>query len=182
MKSLMLDPLVIAVLAAGGVGTAAVMWLTLGLDFHVATSPAWQLAPYFLAQAIMLAAVALAGRSRGFSWMGRWRWALPSLVFVFLVLLLAESRLVQGPFESFRDPRYYPLVLRASALAVSGIAAAGILTGSLYVVGLLACRNGWSGVLAFAPVSRVMTAELRSAYNPPESVPGEEGSGGWDRH
>ena len=109
-----------------------------------------------------MVASALAGCHPVFSWMGWPRWLLPSLVFVLLGFFFTASWVMSGPFEGFRDERYYSITIRAAALSVV-VALLGLLKVSLPTVFLVARQMGWRRVMAFPLVTRVASTKWRSA-------------------
>ena len=159
MSLLRLHPSAVGAVATAGVGMAIGLWLVFVARFDIGTSPGWQFGPYYLMLALILVASALAGRHPVFAWMGWIRRLLPVLVLVFLGFFLAENWVQSGPFEGLRDARYYPIVLRSSALALMCIALLGLVTAFLLAVALVGYRMGWRSLSEFPLVSRVAPAE-----------------------
>ncbi len=148
-----------AVVAGVGIG----LWLVFVIRFDIGTSPSWQFGFYYLMLALIVAASALTGCHPVFSWMGWLRWLLPALVFVLLGYFFTASWVMSGPFEGFRDERYYSITIRAAALSVIVVAHLGLLKVSLLTVFLVARQMGWRRVMAFPLVSRVASTKWRSA-------------------
>ena len=121
-------------IAAVGSGVGIGLWLVFVTRFDIGTSPSWQFGFYYLMLALIVAASALTGCHPVFSWMGWSRWLLPALVFVLLGFFFAASWVVSGPFEGFRDERYYSITIRAAALSVIVVAHLGLLKISLVTV------------------------------------------------
>ena len=73
------------------------------LGFDLATSPAWQLAPYFLV--LLLLSVLPLGlvSNRAFSTMGRFQYLLFALVLLVPVAAVAVSWFQDGLYEGLRD-------------------------------------------------------------------------------
>ena len=150
-------------IAAVGSGVGIGLWLVFVTRFDIGTSPSWQFGFYYLMLALIVAASALTGCHPVFSWMGWSRWLLPALVFVLLGFFFAASWVVSGPFEGFRDERYYSITIRAAALSVIVVAHLGLLKISLVTVFLVARQMGWRRVMAFPLVSRVASTKWCSA-------------------
>ena len=181
MGRLRLHPSAVGAVVAAGAGMSIGLWLMFAARFDIAASPGWQFGPYYLMLALMLAASALTGCHPLFSWMGWIRWLLPALVFVLLGFFLAESWVVSGPFEGFRDRRFYSIALRTAALSVVGIALTGLFQAVLMAVAISACRMGWRRILAFPLVSRVAPPGLFSGDDQAECPPSGGGSQCQDR-
>ena len=145
--------------AAVGAGVGIGLWLVFVTRFDIGTSPSWQFGFYYLMLVLIVAASALTGSHPVFSWMGWFRWLLPALVFVLLGFFFAASWAVSGPFEGFRDERYYSIAIRAAALSVIVVAHLGLLKVSLLTAFLVAREMGWRRVMAFPFVSRVASTK-----------------------
>ena len=153
----------IGAVAAAAAGMGIGLWLVFVTRFDIGTSPSWQFGFYYLMLALIVAASALAGCHPLFSWMGWPRWLLPALVFVLLGFFFAASWVMSGPFEGFRDERYYSITIRAAAPSVVVVALLGLLKVSLLAVFLVARQMGWRRVMAFPLVTRVASTKWRSA-------------------
>ena len=98
---------------------AALSMLLYGvLGFDLTTSPAWQLAPYFLVLLLLFVLPLGLASSRAFSTMGRFQY-----LFFFLVLLapaaaLAASWFQDGLYEGLRDRRLFSALVVSFSLSV----------------------------------------------------------------
>ena len=129
-----------------GASMALAVWLVFGLRFDLDSSPGWQLLPYFLMLALPLAACSVIWALPAFRWLGRLQFPLSSLVFLLLGAFLIWAWIHSGPYTSIRDDRYFPAVVRASAVSLMGACALGILQAVLMSAILVGRQRGWCWV------------------------------------
>ena len=129
-----------------GAALALAIWLVFGLRFDLQSSPAWHFVPYLLMLASTITACSVIGTLSAFRYLGRLQFLLSLLVFLLLAVFLTLDWIHSGPYTSIRDDRYFPTVVRASAVSVMGFAALGLFQAALMATLLVGHRMGWCWV------------------------------------
>ena len=86
--------------------------------FNLATSPAWQLVPYFLVLFLLSVLPLGLASSSAFSTMGRFQYLLFVLVLLAPVVALAVSWFQGGLYEGLRDGRLFSVLVVSFSLSV----------------------------------------------------------------
>ena len=136
------------------------VWLVFGLRFDLQSSPAWHFVPYLLMLASTIIACSVMWTFPAFSWLGRLQFLLPLLVFLLLGVFLVWDWIHSGPYTSIRDERYFPTVVRASAVSVMGFAVLGVFQAVFMSTLCVGHRMGWCWV------SRIPGSHSFLPFNP----------------
>ena len=136
------------------VGLILALWLLFGLHFDLEASPGWQFVPYFLMLACLLAASPCLGMLPAFCWLGRLRFLFPLLIFLALVFFLTLGWVDDGPYLSFRDARFLPIVVMAAGSSGMVVAVLALFRCIAVVVVNVAIRMGCRGILLVPGTSR----------------------------
>ena len=154
--------LTVGSLASAGIGMAIGFCLVLVAGFDLSTSPAWQLALYYLMLVLVLAAPSLVGLHPVFGWLGWFRWVLPGLALLLRSFSWGRAGFYPALLRGVRDDRYYSITIRSSLWVLMVIYPVWIARIFLLSVALSGFRMGWPKVMNCPLVTRVSPPEWRS--------------------